>query len=53
MSRLTTVQDLPSVSQQPISPSPLNLEATVFDFDQWAVEVKRQMIASLKRKGMP
>lgn len=23
-----------------------------FDFDQWAVAVKRQMIASLKRKGI-
>jgi len=38
----------PQSSQHPPAQAPI--EAA--DFDQWAVAVKRQMIASLKRKGM-
>lgn len=49
MSRLP-VQNPPS--------SPQSVQATAenasseFDFDRWAVAVKRQMIQSLKRKGV-
>lgn len=37
-------------SSMPQVPAESNINS--FDFDRWAVAVKRQMIASLKRKGM-
>jgi len=39
---------LPQSSSQSSAQTPVDTA----DFDQWAVAVKRQMIASLKRKGV-
>lgn len=36
-----------STPQIPVEP-----DTAAFDFDRWAVAVKRQMIAALKRKGI-
>lgn len=39
-------------SPQSSSQTPMQTPNEGADFDQWAVAVKRQMIASLKRKGI-
>ncbi|MBE9097895.1 hypothetical protein [Vacuolonema iberomarrocanum] len=43
----TSDKGTPSTPQIPVEP-----DTTTFDFDRWAVAVKRQMIAALKRKGI-
>ncbi len=37
--------------EQPVNKAAANHNGG-FDFDQWAVQVKRQMIASLHRRGV-
>ena len=43
----TSDKGTPSTPQIPVEP-----DTATFDFDRWAVAVKRQMIAALKRKGI-